>query len=119
VPPQVDITVAKRLADVRKMLISCAAGSSGDGGRLAHCLHASCIGPSFGSLPYLVLVRAGQPLPPGHGMRDAAGRFRICNSSIEYVTTQEAATYGNSAEFPYLPAAADIAQRQAGKKGRT
>ena len=117
VPREVDIAVAGRLADVREVLISCAEGSSTDGSRLAQCRHGSCIGPSFGSLPYLVVVPAGNPLPSSHSMRDAAGAGkRACNRRLEYVTTQEAATYGNSAEFPYLPTAADIAQRKAGKK---
>ena len=113
----VDIGAARRLAKVHALLISCAEGSSSDGGRLAKCRHESCIGPSFGSMPYVVVVPQGNPLPSSHSMRDAAGAGkRACNRRLEYVTTQEAATYGNSAEFPYLPTAADIAQRKAGKK---
>ena len=117
VPREVDITVAGRLADVREVLISCAEGSSTDGSRLAHCRHENCIGPTFGSWPYVVVVPSGKPLPSSHSMRDAAGAGkRTCHRRLEYVTTQEATTYGNSAEFPYLPTAADIAQRKAGKK---
>jgi hypothetical protein len=88
------------------------------GDRIARCYHRRCNGPFFGSLPYLVVVPAGKGVPPAHAANDAAtGKTRACKTKqMQFIKPEETTEYRNSAEFGYLPTAADdLAQQQAAK----